>query len=161
MNQISLVIGAFMLLSLLTISVNKSIIQKADDTYQSESVITASTLAQAMLEEVTLRAFDQNTDTASVSTAAGLTAAASLGKEYGEIYPTKYNDIDDFNGFRCYDTCKVGIFKDSVVVTYANPNFPDSTSNSQTFYKKITVRVINVDTTKMKVPVLLTTVVTY
>ena len=159
MQQILMVVGAFMLLSLLTISVNKSIIDRTNATYESESVIASSTLAQALLQEVTLRAFDQNTRFAAVASPTGLTSVASLGKE-GEVYPL-FNDLDDYKGFTRYDTARIGIFRSSVDVQYANPSSPNDSSTTQTFYKKITVSVITKDSTKMSYPVTLSTVVTY
>lgn len=51
-----------MLVSLLTVSVNNSIINKTMETYQSESVLAMTTLGQATIQEISLREFDERRD---------------------------------------------------------------------------------------------------
>ena len=160
MNQMIMVIGAFMLLSLLTVSVNQSLINKTSSTYETESVIAATTMAQALLQEVILRDFDENTrNYAIVATPAGLTTVAHLGKD-GETYPN-FDDLDDYKGFLRYDTIKVGIFKSNVYVVYSGNGSITDSSTVPTFYKKVTVSVVNKDSTKMWTPISLSTVITY
>ena len=58
MYQSVMVIGSFMLFSLLTVTINGAIVDKIDATYQSEAIIAATTLGQAMMQEISLKAFD-------------------------------------------------------------------------------------------------------
>jgi len=160
MYQIIMVVGAFMLLSLLTVSVNQSVINTANATYETASIIAASTMAQALLQEVTLRDFDQNTrNGAIVATPSGLTAVANLGKD-GETYPY-FNDLDDYKGFLRYDTIKTGIFKSTVNVVYSGNGSLTDSSTVPTFYKKVSVSVVNKDSTKMKTALTLSTMITF
>ena len=125
MHQLISVIGAFTLLSLLTVGVNKSVADRTQETYNSESIIAATTEAQALLEQVILESFDQATippgNGQSVNSPSQLTPASSLGPD-GEASVSKYNDIDDYKGYTRLDTVKTAIFKDSVDVYYVSPN---------------------------------------
>ena len=127
MYQTVLVIGSFMLFSILTLTINSAIIDKIDATYQSESIIAATTLGQALLQEINLQAFDQTTTAGTVDTVSLLTAVNKLGKDGFETYAT-FNDIDDYNNFSRKDTITNGIFTSSVRVQYVSAAAPGDTS---------------------------------
>lgn len=156
MYQIMLTIGSFVLLSFLTISVNNTITNRMDETYQAESVIASTTMSQALLQEISLKAFDEQTVSGTVDSVSGMTAVSSLGRD-GEIFPN-YDDIDDYKNYTRLDTVSNGIFQSTVNVWYCNSSTLDS-SSVKTYYKKIAVSVI--DSKKMVVPVTLSTIISY
>ena len=158
MAQTILVIGSFMLLSILTASVNNAIINKTVDSYQTEAVISATTRAQALMQEVMAKEFDQNTVSGAVDTTIKLTAVSKMGKETGEVYPS-FNDLDDFKYYTKTDSG----FKSTVDVQYLNPATLTAskmdTSTVQTYYKRITVTVF--DPKEMLFPVQLVNIISY
>ena len=151
-----MVIGSFMLLSLLTLSVNRAIINNMEETYQSESIIAATTLAQSLMQEVSLKAFDEKTISGPVDSTGGLTSVVALGRD-GEIYPF-FDDIDDYKNYTRSDTIANGWFRSAVDIQYVDPTTLNS-SGVATFYKKISVTVI--DPLKMNRPITLTNVISY
>src|SRR5713101_8013520 len=124
MYQTVMVIGSFMLFSLLTVTINGAIIDKIDATYQSESIIAATTLGQGLIQEISLKAFDQAVVAGTVDSVSELTPVNKLGKDRGETYAT-FNDIDDYNTFTRNDTITNGIFTSSVRVQYVTPAAPN------------------------------------
>jgi hypothetical protein len=157
MNQTVMVIGAMVLLSILTGSINLAIINKTTETYQAQSFIAATALAEGLLQQISSKAFDQNTVTAGIDSAGQLTAAASLGKEGAETIST-YNDIDDFNTYARRDTIANGIFTSSVSVEYIN-YATLLHSNVPTYFKKVTVTVS--DPQDMLVPISISDIISY
>ena len=87
-----------------------------------------------------------------------LTPVAKLGKDASEVYPN-FDDIDDFKGYSRRDTISNGILFSKVNVVYINPNSPDDSSKLPTYYKKISVSVI--DSSTMVAPITLTNIITY
>ncbi len=142
---------AMLLLSTLMLRVNGTLLNSGNVVTNSKLGLTAIALAQSRLEEIKSKAFDQNTVSATVSTTSSLTAASKLGPETGEVYPN-FNDVDDFNGFTYTDTVQINpdlaksatncyYFKEIDSVVYVSSTSPDVTSSSQTWNKKITVKI--------------------
>ena len=157
MVQTLFVTGSFMLLCILTATVNKAIVNKTGDTYQAEAFIAATTLAEGLSQEISQKAFDEKTVTAAADSAGSFTAVGSLGKEAGEVYAT-FDDIDDYRGYTRVDSLANGAFTSSVAVQYLNPATLD-TSAVRTYYKKVTITVT--DQREMLVPVTLTSIISY
>jgi len=64
--------------------------------------IKASELGQSLMNDITSRAFDHNSDMSGGLVRcgeAGTTCSITLGPEPGEATRSQYNDVDDFNGF--------------------------------------------------------------
>ena len=95
MGQIVIILGSMTLLLMLSVTVNNAIINKVQDAYQSESVLAATTMAQALIQEVSLEAFDENTISAPVDSTPQLTPRIALGKDAAEAYPY-FDDLDDY-----------------------------------------------------------------
>ena len=101
----------------------------------------ATSIATSIIEEAKGLAFDENTDTISVSSINDLTSAAALGKESGETYET-FNDFDDFDGYTKTDTTlHSAVFNIKCKVDYVDPSNINVPSFSNTWHKKITVLV--------------------
>jgi len=148
-GQMLITMAALMLLSLVVLRVNKGFLSTNTVMMESKFGVLGVSLATSMIEEANGKAFDQNTDS---NTVTSTTMLSSLGPESGEVYPN-YNDFDDFNGLVKIDsTLPSAIFKIACNVDYVNPANPEVASGSKTWHKKITVTVTSEsmeDTVKM------------
>ena len=137
-SQMMITIGALFLLSLVILRVTRGFLNTDEVLLDNKLGVLAVSVASSLLEEASGKAFDENTDSATVSSLSGL--STTLGPD-GEVYP-HFNDIDDYNGFKKIDnSIPAARFVDSVSVVYvsdANLNVP---SASKTWNKKITVFV--------------------
>jgi hypothetical protein len=151
--------AAFVLLSRLLVSVNGNIIAKNELIRQSEAAICATTLAQAMLQEVSLKAFDEVTITKNAPLPDSLTLRTSLGKEPGENFPY-FDDLDDYKNYKRYTKVqRLDSLQTLVNVLYCSAT--GDSSGKATFYKKITVTVTDITNRSMKIPVQLSNIISY
>lgn len=140
-GQMLLTLGAMILLSMLTIRVNKNNLQTEKVVLNTKFGVLSTSLATSIIEEANSKAFDKETNDTMATSTSELTLPASLGPEAGETYPD-FNDFDDFKGFVKIDsTMPSAIFTISSTVVYVNPSNPDSTVSTRTWHKKITVSV--------------------
>ncbi|OGU34246.1 MAG: hypothetical protein A2068_04875 [Ignavibacteria bacterium GWB2_35_6b] len=141
-GQMMITIGAIMLLTLVIMRVNNGFLSTDEVLMRSKFGVLAVSLATSMIEEANGKAFDNNTDTTSVSTITQLTN--TLGPESGETYLT-FNDFDDFNNYLRYtatdSTIKSAPFKIFCRVNYINPGSPSDSTATRTWHKKISVEV--------------------
>lgn len=138
-SQMMITLGALALLSLVILRVNNGFLNTSSILLDSKLGVLATSVATSVIEEATGKAFDQKTDSASVSNRTDLTT--TLGPEPGETYPN-YNDIDDYNGFHKIDkTMPAAEFEVNCEVNYVKDTNLDGKSSSRTWHKKITVRV--------------------
>jgi hypothetical protein len=123
---------------------------------QNEYNLTALALAQSVIDEAKLKAFDEQTVMQTIVSPALLTTPGMLNREgSGEATSTpdtlatsgfssitKFDDIDDYNGYtRLVNTPRSEGYNISVKVTYAGETSPDSLKSTQTFCKNMTVTV--------------------
>jgi hypothetical protein len=157
-----LAIGAIVIFGTFLSSSNKLMIGNTQIAEQNEYYFTALSLAQSVIAEAKTKAFDQKTVSTGVSVSDSL--SATLGSDgstelvpspdtlmtsspYTTIIPGfrssfKFNDIDDYNGYkRKVNTPRAEGYTVSVTVAYASSTYPDSTKFSQTFCKKMSVTV--------------------
>src|SRR6185436_19070845 len=94
------------------------------------------------------RNFDEKAcDTCAVITSTAtfsstLTVDAGLGDVSGNT--ATYDDVDDFNGYtKTVPTTRLGNYFDSVKVYYVAEDYPDVVSYTQTYLKRIYIRVRN------------------
>jgi hypothetical protein len=159
-GQLLLVIGALTLLSIVTLSVNSMLLSKTTAILQSEAHLTAISVAQSMLDEIMVAAFDSATASKRIypGQESKLTPISSLGPEGTEITyvtlpevpdtgvpyrsVTKYNDADDYNNYqRYYFSSSLGIFTVVDSIFYVTSSDPDVKSGTPTFFKRILVTV--------------------
>jgi len=152
-GQMMITIGAIMLLTLVIMRVNNGFLSTDEVLMRSKFGVLAVSLATSMIEEANGKAFDNNTDTTSVSSTTQLTN--SLGPESGETY-ADFNDFDDYDNYIRYTIADSTIvsapFKIVCRVNYINPADPDDSTNTRTWHKKIFVEVSSPnmeDTVKM------------
>lgn len=143
-GQMLLSIGGFLLLGNLIINVNRANSERMVASYSNEAIINASGLAQSVIDEIQMKAFDEKTVIASVSNTDSLTNANSLGPETGEIYNTDFDDVDDYKNYNTVVTLdRMGDFNMSVSVSYVNTLNPSIKSSIPTFSKHIEIKLTN------------------
>ena len=145
-GQTLLTIGGIMLLSFIMLTFYESEGNSTAMTLFNESLITSTGIAQTVIEELSMRNFDELTITNVFDTPDSLTLAAYLGVDGSENKDSlnDFDDVDDFNGYERIDSLdRLGNFRISVAVSYVGYENPDSAVNVRTFYKMATVSVGN------------------
>lgn len=134
-----MVIGAMMLLSAIVLRVNTTNLNNETIRDQAQYGVLATSIATSIIEEAQSKAFDQHTDTNSVSLLTQL--SSTLGPEIGETEQT-FNDFDDYNGFTKRDsTMPSAIFDIKCQVVYVDPSNIEGSTSSRTWHKKINVTI--------------------
>jgi len=144
--QMLLALGAMILLTILIANVNKNTSAVEDTMYDSNFGITATSIASSVIEDASKKRFDNVyfKDSTRVYNVNDFTPAANLGVDSGEVItdPKSFNDFDDYNGYTTVDsTMPSAIFHLSCRVCYVNDATPNDSVNTQTFHKKITIKV--------------------
>ena len=150
--QMILALGAMILLTILIINTNKTTLATEDVMYDSNFGITATSIASSIIEDASKKRFDKVTavyDPAdssyyAVSDANDFTPAGDLGIDSGEdiTEPKSFDDFDDYDNYTMVDsTMPSAIFNVSCKVVYVNETALDDSVTSQTFHKKISVKV--------------------
>jgi hypothetical protein len=140
-KQILLIMGALLLLAHITLNVNRATGDAQTISYDNEATLTATSIAQSTLREVSSREFDEKSRGTMITHPDSLTSPFALGSEFGEAYPN-FDDMDDFKGFsKTVPTGRLGNFVVTVDVSYTSKAAAGLPVLSQTFLKVITVRV--------------------
>jgi Tfp pilus assembly protein PilX len=154
-NSFLLILGSLLLLTLFSLASNRLIGENERIAEESEFNLTAFSLAQSIIDEAKSKEFDQHTVGAELTTPVTLTAAAQLGPDPGEELSgadstsdagyasmTRFNDVDDYNGYHRYvSTPRADGYEISVQVAYASTSCPDSLLSTPTFCKHMVVSV--------------------
>ena len=153
-GQTLLAIGALVLLGMTVLTTNRSSMQHGTIVNQAEVGLYAVSLAQGKIEEAAGKAFDtwSASDTAGsgavITSLTQLTSPTLLGKEGAEAYPTPgFDDFDDYNyygaGKAPYTFYVPGVdtFYIQTTVVYVDTLAPDTPVATQTWHKKMTVKV--------------------
>ena len=139
-----LTIASIFLLSMLILNVNNATTERLTSMYSNESVISASGIAQSLIDEIQTKCFDEMTRNNVVLTTDSLTQVKFLGKDGGESFSTQFDDIDDYNNYTKTDILnRMGEFNAKVRVYYIDKTKPDLESTVSTFTKRIDVQVTN------------------
>ncbi len=163
-----LVIGALILISVVSLSVNSMILSKTNTMLEIEANMNAIALGQSMLDEVLSKSYDNATANGTkIFDSSLFTAPGSLGCNGTEASRVPlpdslplpapntmpnidttynatryYNDVDDYNGYkRIAFTPSMATFYIIDTVYYVSENNPDQKSTVQTFYKKVVVTI--------------------
>jgi len=145
-NNMLLSIGAFIILTTILNNIYGILGSTGDNVAEAQDMILANTIAASYLEIAQGLAFDHVTDTSDVAigNAMALTGAAQLGPEGSdEDSIGGFTDIDDFNGmtFECTATGSDKRFMTEFKVSYVEPDNVDAISTSQTFVKRLDLKV--------------------
>ena len=162
---------SLVLLAKLSLSTNVFLGDTETSQYQDETIATATSIGQGMLERICVRGFDQNwpggVDTI---TTAQLVSPFSLGVDAGEnaAHDTTFNDIDDFRNYRdSVVTPRFGKFHVRCGVYYVRETAPYDSIAARSFLKRIDVSVTNEfmvdpnDPLKLPVPLVVSRYVAY
>lgn len=142
--QTSYVIGAIVIFTSLALIFNQKQNIDLDTGFYHEAVIVSAELGDSFLNELTRKAFDENTVSGSIDTVTSLTLAYSLGADAGEADVSHYDDIDDYDGYTKTDSLnKLGVFTTTVEVYYIDEANPDTKSSTRKFLKRIDIEVTN------------------
>ncbi|MFC2084578.1 hypothetical protein ACFLS9_05930 [Bacteroidota bacterium] len=143
-NQSILVIGGIMLFTLLLLSFYRSNSIQTTASIYNEAVISASGIAQSLIEEIGKKKFDEGEMIYQSITTDSLTKSWNFGPDSGETYVNQYDDLDDYHNYKRVDKLnRLGYFNSNVQVNYGVPSAPDKVSLARTFYKRVEVKVIN------------------
>lgn len=159
-GQMLLVLGALMILGIVTLTVNSMLASKTQTMLNAEADLMAVSIAQSMIDEAMTASYDKLVVADSVkifNDSSQFTPSANLGPEGSEaiLVPLPeppdtsgayksvkyYNDFDDYNGYRRYVYTSMGVFAVCDTVYYVTEYNPDQYSSAQTFHKKIVVTV--------------------
>jgi hypothetical protein len=156
-GQSVLTIGAFVILSTMTLNVNTQLTDTGTTGLEMEATLDAISIAQSTLDEVLTKDFDQKTDdgtrayspndltqTGGFGPDATVEVITGVDSSSHSIFQseTKFNDVDDYNNyFRKVWNTRFGWFDVTVKVDYANEDNPNVAQTERTFYKRVTVRV--------------------
>ncbi|OGU31417.1 MAG: hypothetical protein A2X67_11405 [Ignavibacteria bacterium GWA2_55_11] len=156
-GQAMLIIGAFALLSTLTLAVNATIVTTANMGLEMEANLNALSYAQSMMDEIMTKDFDENTTNGRrVFTNSGMTAPSSFGADPGELISgvdssrtsaflskSRFDDVDDYHGYqRWVWNDRLGWFEVRDTIRYTNEDNL-TVQTSQSWHKKITINVQN------------------
>ena len=143
-GQTMMVILAMMLLGVLSLSVNRTLIDSSSTSLMMETNLDALSYGQSMLDEILNKPFDQATaGGVRIFKYSDMTRPSKLGPEgmYGEtiLFPDTadihglfqsdsiYNDVDDYRGYsRNVRNSRLGIFTISDSIQYVSEDHPDS-----------------------------------
>lgn len=154
-GQMLLVVGALALFASLQLSVNSAILRSSTTSYDGEATVEAISIGQAMIDEIVTQEFDSTTVFShSMSDPSVFTPSSKLGADVDtektvaalERDPFKsqvrFNDIDDYNGYsRIVTSSHLGDFTVKDSVYYVSESDQTTYSSTQTWYKKIVIRV--------------------
>lgn len=147
--QTFLVLGAIVLLSLLALTVHRTILSSSDSIADAESIIEANNTAQQIMGDIITKDYDEAVCNGTAGDESSF--SGTLGPEPGETF-TSYDDIDDYNGSLSSVQQVSGVFQTKVSVNYVNAATPDIVTASKTRTKRILVSVFSKalpDTVKM------------
>ena len=159
-GQTFLIIGAFVLLSTMTLNVNSTLIGTSTTGLEMEATLDAMSIGQTLLDEILTQDFDRKTTggirvyspdslTAPVNFGPDGTAEKISGNQGIDTSSTdsfqsltRFNDVDDYNGYcRLSWSPRFGWFTITVHVDYVNEDNLYVVLTSQSFYKRVVVTV--------------------
>lgn len=132
-------IGALLLLALASLQFNSVVLQNNTIETENKVYLTAFSLADDLIEEIKQKAFDERTIDFQAINVSQLTYPPD--KEVGEVYPN-FDDIDDYNNYvKPVSLPHVEDYTVSCTVSYSTAGGVEI--SSQSYYKKVTVKVTN------------------
>lgn len=137
LGQSLFAMGALLILSLTILRMNNNILSTDETVMDSKVGILATSIGTSLIEEASKLAFDEMTRTDPINNLLLLTPSLLLGQET----PGVFDDFDDFNNYVQHDTIYSIPFHTQCSVTYINANNPDGATTTNTWHKKLTVKI--------------------
>lgn len=161
MGQTMLTSAFLVLLTIAVMNANKMIVDRDFNYYEQEALKQAGILANSLLDEIVRKKYAGEADTAGVyqlrtaftsALGPGATAANYVNpggaadtfpfRSVRGDTPNYFDDIDDYKGYvRSADAGNITGFILTVNVSYVNPSFPNLTTSTQQYLKRIDVTV--------------------
>lgn len=137
-----LAMGALVIFSFVSLNFNEVVLQNLTNEIENKVFLTAFSLADDLIEEVKQKAFDQRTVVFTAINRDQLTPSPALGPDSGETSVDKFNDIDDYKGY----TKNISLphaenYTVTADVYYVREDNQNQASSTQTFYKRLDVKV--------------------
>ncbi|RMD67268.1 hypothetical protein D6833_00425 [Candidatus Parcubacteria bacterium] len=140
-RELFLVLTTILIFSLLSANVNQTMIGARETLQEIEIAEIGISIAQGFIEEAKSKKFDALVGSLAPPDMPGnFTPWSNLGPEAGEAYPN-FDDVDDFNGLNQVLNYRGLDFTVSVAVNYVMDINPDSTVQTQTYFKRMKVSV--------------------
>ena len=141
-GQMLLVLGALILFSTLLPSMNRSLLYNDRTLIATNAEMAAISLANKILAEADIMAYDEICLSKQISTPNQLTSISDLGPESGEKYPN-FDDVDDFHNVTIADSVTLPSVLLNITgkVTYADPKDPSKDKSARTLIKRLIVEV--------------------
>lgn len=135
-------IGAMALLALVSLRFNTTLLENRTTEVENKVYLTAFSLADDLIEEIKQKAFDEETVEWRAIPVDQLTSVENFGPDAGELTVNDFDDIDDYQGYqKSISLPHVENYSVMSTVDYVSATDPDEISSSQTYFKRITVRV--------------------
>jgi hypothetical protein len=139
-------IGAMALLALISLRFNATLLENRTTEIENKVYLTAFSLADDLIEEIKQKAFDEETVEWKAITAEDLTPFEKFAPEVRDVgeneYPSTWDDIDDYNGYsKSISLPHVENYSVTSTVDYVSATDQDEVSNTQTYFKRVTVTV--------------------
>ncbi len=135
-GQIMLGIAALGMLTFVILNSNKTSLSTLDSITYNKGLIAANSLALSLFNEISSKAYDENTITGTTIVSAN-DFSPNLQAESGETYPN-FDDVDDYNNYsRTEIIPQIGKFNIRVKVEYIRDNLVKTTA--RTYNKNVTI----------------------
>ena len=136
-------IGAMALLALISLRFNATLLENRTTEIENKVYLTAFSLADDQIEEIKQKAFDEKTVEWKAIPADQLSPAESFGVfDPGESTVNDFDDIDDYNGYqKSVSLPHVENYSVTSTIDYVLATDQDVISNTQTYFKRVTVLV--------------------
>lgn len=142
-NNQFLAIGAIALLALISLRFNGTVLENKTTEIENKVYLTAFSLADDLIEEIKQKAFDEQTVEWKAIPVDQLTHSNYFGPvDSGETSVNFFDDIDDYHGYqKAVSLPHVENYSVLSTVDYVDALDPDAISSTQTYFKRITVKV--------------------
>lgn len=136
-------IGAMALLALISLRFNATLLENRTTEIENKVYLTAFSLADDLIEEIKQKAFDEQTVEWKAIATEQLSTAESFGVfDPGEYSVNDFDDIDDYNRYgKEVSLPHVENYNITSTVDYVSATDQDEVSNTQTYFKRVTVKV--------------------
>jgi hypothetical protein len=154
MAQLIQIIGAFLVLSTLTLSVNSTMLSSVMVSLECEAMLNATSIGQSLIDEILSKNYDEKTVNKKVYNTSELSSVAALGPDAGEaiVVPDtkelsliRFDDVDDYHNYVrvVNDSTHLGTYTARVSIAYVQESNCETASNTPTYFKRITVQIEN------------------
>lgn len=157
-TEVIQVIGAMIIFSLVLMSTNRYILMNTQRQIESEVEMMAVSIAQDLIDDARLRAFDATTQNGGEPNLIPEGFTPPPFAQSTAVDRSQINTFEGFNGYTEIIANNLGTFNISCEVHYMQTNNLDEVSNVQTNHKRIRITVVSAS---LRSPVVVSFVRTY